>query len=58
VLVGNKADLGDARAVTPEEGADLAASHGMLFAETSAKTATGVAAVFESAGAAVLDRRR
>ena len=55
VLVGNKADLSDDRAVTADEGAALAAEHGMLFAETSAKTAEGVGAVFETAAGAVLD---
>ena len=55
VLVGNKADLGDDRVVTAEEGAALAAEHGALFAETSAKTAEGVGAVFETAAGAVLD---
>lgn len=57
VLVGNKADLEGDRVVTAEEGAALAADNGMLFAETSAKTAEGVGAVFETAAAAVLDGR-
>lgn len=57
VLVGNKADLEGDRVVTAEEGAALAADNGMLFAETSAKTAEGVGAVFETAAAAVLNGR-
>jgi Ras-related protein Rab-1A len=42
LLVGNKADLTDRRAVSPEEARELAESLGVEYIETSAKTATGV----------------
>jgi Ras-related protein Rab-2A len=45
-LVGNKADLGHRRAVSTEEGAAFAAEHGLLFLETSAKSALNVEAAF------------
>jgi len=47
VLVGNKSDLAERREVTEEEGRGFAESHGMLFYESSAKTAANVADVFE-----------
>ena len=48
ILVGNKTDLGEHRTVTIEEGQEYASSNGMLFIETSAKTAANVPAIFES----------
>lgn len=51
VLVGNKTDLAEQRQVSEEEGRDLADSCGMMFVETSAKTAANVAEVFESVAA-------
>ncbi|EFN55859.1 hypothetical protein CHLNCDRAFT_13076, partial [Chlorella variabilis] len=48
VLVGNKSDLAqEERAVGGEEAAALAESNGMLHIETSAKTGSNVAALFE-----------
>ena len=46
LLVGNKNDLED-RAVTKEEGEELAKELGMPFLETSAKTADNVERAFE-----------
>merc|ERR1712134_114066 len=42
MLIGNKNDLEHRRQVTPEEGAKFAQEHGLMFLETSAKTAENV----------------
>lgn len=47
VLVGNKADLASQREVDVDAGRAYAESSGMLFVETSAKTAANVSEVFE-----------
>lgn len=47
VLVGNKADLADERQVTPEQGDALGIAWGCRYYETSARTNTGIAVVFE-----------
>lgn len=46
MLVANKIDLSN-RVVTRQEAQLLAKSHGMLYAEASAKTQEGVVAAFE-----------
>ena len=46
MLIGNKSDLGHMRAVSYEEGAAFAREHGMVFAETSARTAQNVEEAF------------
>ena len=48
ILIGNKCDLEDKRAVTFQEGKDFAESNGMHFMETSAKTAQKVNDAFET----------
>lgn len=42
MLIGNKCDLDSARQVTREEGEAFARKHGLVFMETSAKTAENV----------------
>lgn len=46
ILCGNKADLEHKRAVSRKEGERFAAEHGLLFLETSAKTAENVEEAF------------
>ena len=46
MLIGNKSDLGQRRAVTVEEGEAFAKEHGLLFMEASAKTASNVEEAF------------
>jgi Ras-related protein Rab-2A len=45
MLIGNKSDLENKRAVSKEEGESFAKQHGIMFMETSAKTAENVEAV-------------
>jgi GTPase SAR1 family protein len=45
-LVGNKIDLEDERAVTTEEGKELAQTFNCAFIEASAKTNTNVSDIF------------
>nr|CAB3503500.1 unnamed protein product [Digitaria exilis] len=42
VLIGNKCDLSDRRTVSYEEGESFAKKHGLIFMESSAKTAHNV----------------
>ncbi len=46
MLIGNKSDLEHRRAVTTKEGEAFAAENGLVFLETSAKTAANVEAAF------------
>ncbi|XP_060636048.2 ras-related protein Rab-2B isoform X1 [Anolis sagrei] len=46
VLIGNKSDLENQRVVQKEEGEAFAREHGMVFLETSARTATNVEEAF------------
>ncbi|XP_015275932.1 PREDICTED: ras-related protein Rab-2B isoform X1 [Gekko japonicus] len=48
MLIGNKSDLEHRRAVKKEEGEAFAREHGMVFMETSAKTAANVKEAFFS----------
>jgi Ras-related protein Rab-2A len=48
MLIGNKSDLASRRAVSVEEGQQFAAQHGLIFLETSAKTAEHVEEAFLS----------
>ena len=47
ILVGNKIDLNDEREVSIKEGREFAQQNGMLFFETSAKTAQRVEEIFK-----------
>eukprot|EP00879_Flechtneria_rotunda_P003389 GHRR01003617.1.p1 GENE.GHRR01003617.1~~GHRR01003617.1.p1 ORF type:complete len:226 (+),score=87.32 GHRR01003617.1:130-807(+) len=51
VLVGNKTDLAEQRQVSDEDGRAFADSQNMMFVEASAKTAAGVADIFEGLAA-------
>eukprot|EP00803_Ostreobium_quekettii_P003876 evm.model.scf_167.17 EVM.evm.TU.scf_167.17 scf_167:112896-114634(-) len=46
MLIGNKSDLNARRAVSTEEGQQFAKEHGLVFLETSAKTAVNVEDAF------------
>jgi Ras-related protein Rab-2A len=46
MLIGNKADMEARRQVTSAEGEKFAAEHGLIFLETSAKTAANVEEAF------------
>ena len=47
ILVGNKSDLYQYRQVAKEAGVFYAKRHGMMFMETSAKTAEGIKLLFQ-----------
>ncbi|XP_020522116.1 ras-related protein RABC1 isoform X2 [Amborella trichopoda] len=55
MLVGNKVDKEDERAVTREEGIALAKEYGCLFLECSAKTRVNVEKCFEELALKILD---
>lgn len=46
MLIGNKSDLEHRRAVSTDEGREFAQKHGLIFMETSAKTAANVENAF------------
>ena len=46
MLIGNKADMEARRQVSAAEGEKFAADHGLIFLETSAKTAANVEQAF------------
>lgn len=46
MLIGNKSDLESRRDVRKEEGEAFAREHGLIFLETSAKTAANVEEAF------------
>ena len=47
ILVGNKADLADRRAISIEEGQEMANHYGVRFMETSAKECKNVDSAFQ-----------
>merc|ERR1719231_2078855 len=54
-LIGNKSDLEARRAVSHAEGAAFARDNGLVFMETSAKTAANVERVFIGTAAKIYD---
>ena len=57
ILVGNKCDLEHQRAVTKENGKDLAEKYGIQFMEVSAKETINVDLLFENAARSFLSRQ-
>ena len=55
ILIGNKKDLEDKRQVTYEEGEAFAKENGLMFLETSAKTAYNVVESFNLSAQAILN---
>ena len=55
ILRGNKKDLEDKRQVTYEEGESFARENGLMFLETSAKTAFNVVEAFNLSAQAILN---
>jgi Ras-related protein Rab-2A len=53
MLIGNKVDLEARRVVSAEEGQKFAQEHGLIFMETSAKTAHNVEKAFVDTAAAI-----
>ena len=55
ILIGNKRDLEDKRQVTYEEGEAFAKENGLMFLETSAKTAYNVVESFNLSAQCILN---
>ena len=54
MLIGNKSDLADRRVVSKEEGERFAKENGLLFVETSARTAQNIEEAFIQTAAKIL----
>lgn len=54
MLIGNKSDLADRRVVSKEEGEGFAKENGLLFMETSARTAQNIEEAFIQTAAKIL----
>ncbi len=54
--MGNKADLDTRRVISREEGAAYASENGMMYIETSAKSASGVNEAFMGCAQAIYDK--
>ena len=55
ILVGNKKDMEESRAVSYEEGKEFASKYGIPFFETSAFTGENVSTAFETLGKLIND---
>lgn len=55
ILIGNKKDLEDKRQVSYEEGEAFAKENGLMFLETSAKTAYNVVEAFNLSAQCILN---
>jgi len=55
-LIGNKSDLEHKRAVSTEEGSQFAKENGLIFLETSAKTAENVEEAFISTAKKIYEK--
>mmetsp|Transcript_22009 Transcript_22009/g.56562 ORF Transcript_22009/g.56562 Transcript_22009/m.56562 type:complete len:101 (-) Transcript_22009:588-890(-) len=56
MLIGNKSDLEHRRAVSFDEGKRFADEHGLIFLETSAKTAANVEEAFVHTARTIYDK--
>lgn len=56
MLIGNKSDLNHRRAVSTEEGEQFAKEHGLVFMETSARTAANVEEAFIGTARRIYDK--
>ncbi|XP_004510833.1 ras-related protein RABB1c-like [Cicer arietinum] len=56
MLIGNKCDLIDNRVVTTEEGEQFARANGLIFMETSAKTAKNVEEIFVKSASTICNK--
>ena len=55
ILIGNKKDMEESRAVSTDEGNEFAKKHGIPFFETSAFTGENVNLAFETLGHKIVD---
>ena len=58
ILIGNKKDLEDKRQVSYEEGEAFAKENGLMFLETSAKTAYNVVESFNLSAECILKKKK
>ena len=54
ILIGNKVDLEEKREVTKDEGQEFADQNGLMFLETSAKTAQNILEAFNISARSIL----
>ena len=54
ILIGNKVDLEEKREVSKDEGQEFADQNGLMFLETSAKTAQNIVEAFNISAKSIL----